>query len=437
MNQILNFLLQPQIAFAQSKPVSDAATEASSGTVSQIAVALTSFLTMIPLWIAGFLIIVVSFLVARIVKSSVENKMSERGLDEEHKEVQIVAARSANAAVIVLGTTVGLKVAGLDLTPIIAAVAFGAGFAFQDIIKNFFAGLVILASRHYTIGDIIKVGNTTGRIEAIQTRATILKAFDGTRIVVPNANLFTDQVISKTSNPTRRLTFTMGCGYDDDLKEVAKVTLATLKSIPEILVNPKPKVTFFQWNDWEILFKISVWVESKGSNKRKVKNKLIMQLTQAYNDADFDMPYPIQTNQLTNLYNSPEKLNSSIDRMKTNRGGNFYPKKEQEDTSAVPFQAQFSGEDFQERTMPTSADPRASTAPLAPVAPNPLATINSDATSWLKTALTQYQQPVPPKGGTLEVEPVIMTEGYVDGTDAFSFPPSPSSQPGLSISKNT
>lgn len=296
MSSILNQILGVSTVLAQvTSNVNGAVDKVTTETGNQFTQLVGSFLAAIPLWIAAIVIAFASYLVALIVKKSIEVKMAEKGIEEEHKEIQIVAGRTAYFVVLTIGLTISLSIVGIDLKPIVAAGAFGLGFALQDIIMNTISGMIILMSRHFTIGDVITVSGVTGRIEEIQTRATIIKAFDGTKVIVPNAGLFKNVVVSKTSNPFRKLSFIMGVGYGSDLKAVMELTLAVLKSIPGVMVKPKPSVVFSEWGDSSINFKINAWIESKGGKLVKVKNRIIMDLTDAYDEAGFDIPYPIQT----------------------------------------------------------------------------------------------------------------------------------------------
>ncbi|MEZ4086793.1 MAG: mechanosensitive ion channel [Candidatus Gracilibacteria bacterium] len=173
--EIFNYIFGISTALAQNVNAGEIASE----TEGQLTQLVGYIIGQIPLWITAFIVLIITFVMARIAKSAVENKMAAEGFEEENKEVAILASRSANAGVLIVGITIALKIAGIDLTAIIAAGAFGVGFALQDIIMNFIAGVMILSSRHYSIGDSIKVGGIVGKIVEIQTRATILQAFDG------------------------------------------------------------------------------------------------------------------------------------------------------------------------------------------------------------------------------------------------------------------
>lgn len=290
---LINVLMGIPAALAQRVDAGEIATE----TESQLTQLVSYVIGQIPLWITAFIVLVFTFVAAKMAKSAVENKMAAEGFEEENKEVAILASRAANSGVLVVGITVALKIAGIDLTAIIAAGAFGVGFALQDIIMNFIAGVMILSSRHYSIGDIIKVNGQMGKIVEIQTRATILKAFDGTKIVVPNAALFKNQVTSFTSNPFRRIELINGVEYGADLKRTMEVVLEAVKNTKGILAEPKPAVVFYEWGDYSINFKVRAWVESRSA-WLKTRNRMLLNINKALEDSGIPIPYPIQTIEL-------------------------------------------------------------------------------------------------------------------------------------------
>lgn len=317
---LLNYILGIPAVYAQ---VADKNQDVGTQTGNELAKFIASFLASIPLWIAAIVIAFASYLVAIAMKRSIELKLSKEGIEEEHREVQIIAGRAAFFGTLTIGITIALSIVGIDLKPIVAAGAFGLGFALQDIIMNLISGVMILASRHFTIGDVITVNGITGKVIEIQTRATIIKDFDGLKVIVPNSELFSNVVVSKTSNPFRKLTFVQGVGYGTDLKKVMELTLAVVNNIPWVLKKPKASVMFTEWDDSWIDFKIKVWIDSKGGKMVKVKNRVMMDLTKAYEDAGIYIPYPIQTIQFENTpkgYTEEEtdqpKISKTMDSLK-------------------------------------------------------------------------------------------------------------------------
>ena len=277
-------------AYAASATTSASDANQASGQLSDL---VSAIIEKVPLWVAAFVVIIMSVLIAKIVRSIVENKMAEKGIEDEHKEIQILGGRISYVVIITIGFTMGLKIAGIDLTTIIAAVAFGIGFALKDIITNFLAGVMILMSKNFTIGDFIVVGGTLGRIVEIQSRVTILQAVDGTKVVVPNAQLFNKQVTSYTSNPFRRIEVVTSVDYRSDLKNALKVCLIAARRTKGVLVEPKPAVLVIEFGDSEIDIAVRVWVESRGGWK-KVMSRLLVNLKEAFDEYNIDYPWSMR-----------------------------------------------------------------------------------------------------------------------------------------------
>lgn len=277
------------IAFAAS---ANSAQNIAGGTASELAKLLEMVIGKIPLWIAAVILIFLTIIAAKMARGMVENKMAERGIEEEHKEVQILGGRMTYTVVLTLGITVALKMAGIDLTTIIAAVAFGIGFALKDMIMNFLAGVMILLGRHFTIGDFIKVSGTLGKVLEIQSRVTILQAIDGTKVVVPNAELFSNVVTSYTSNPLRRIEVETSVDYRSNVANALKVCMMAAKKTKGILAEPKPVVLVSEFGASEIVIKVRGWVESR-SGWLKVKSRLLQNLSEAFSEYNIDFPWPI------------------------------------------------------------------------------------------------------------------------------------------------
>lgn len=244
-------------------------------------------------WIAAVLVVIFSVYLAKIAKKIAVDKVSNR-LGEEHEDVLILVGRATYVTVLLIGLTAGLKMAGIDLTTIIAAVGFGIGFALKDLIMNFLAGVMVLASRQFTIGDFIKVGAVIGKVEAIQSRATILRALDGTKVIVPNADLFTSQVTSFTSNPFRRVEIAVGVEYRTNLSLAVKTCFNVLDQHRKVLKEPKPSVILDEFGESSINLRVRFWVESR-SNWLQTKSEVIKEIKAAFDQVGINIPFPIRT----------------------------------------------------------------------------------------------------------------------------------------------
>ncbi|MFC1750340.1 mechanosensitive ion channel family protein [Pseudomonadota bacterium] len=415
MEKLIQKLFEIQTAFAQTPFLtgSDTANQVAGETQGQLAGLVELIVSRIPLWITGGIVIFLSLFFAKAAQSIVENKMAKSGVGEEHQEVQILAGRMANVGVLTVGITAGLKIAGIDLTQIIAAAAFGVGFALKDLIINFLAGVFILASRHYSIGDIIKVKDTIGKIEEIQTRATIVKNFDGTKVVVPNAELFKNSVTSFTSNPFRRFEVITTVAHDTDLKKAMELCMATVAKIDGVLIEPKPSVGIAGFADNAIQVKTKGWVES-SHGIIKPKGAFIQNIKRVFDKEGIRIPFQTRTvlseeerekqmeeNRLRAI--EEEKIQDTLDA-------------KQEEAAAAPVAPAVlpaaAAPALAPVAVPVATDqaaaPAPAPAPAAPVEPTAPAPVEAkeEVPGWLKKAAhLEEEKPTEPIAGVTPIPP--------------------------------
>jgi small conductance mechanosensitive channel len=136
-----------------------------------------------------------------------------------------------------------------DLIKILGIGGVAIGFAFQNILQNFLAGLLLLWAEPFRVGDEIRIDPYEGTVEEIQTRATIIKTYDERRVVVPNADLFTRAGIVNTAHDIRRWEYDFsvkGASNPDDLKSRV---IDAVRKLPGVLSDPAPEVLLVDLSD--------------------------------------------------------------------------------------------------------------------------------------------------------------------------------------------
>ncbi len=251
----------------------------------------------IPNILVGVLVFVLFMFGARLVTRAVQSLAERTG---QPRGIGLVFGRIASWLMLGLGVLVALTIIFPTLT---AASLFGAlgvsgvaiGFAFKDIFQNLLAGILILITRPFRIGDQIVTGSHEGTVEDIQVRATLLKTYDHRRVVVPNSELYTNRVVVNTAYPQRRLSVTIGIGYGDDIAEAKRLILQTLSEVGGILKDPAPSVLVDSLGDSSVNLNIRFWidppmrreaVESQDAVLERLKSVLI--------EAGIDLPMPTQ-----------------------------------------------------------------------------------------------------------------------------------------------
>jgi potassium efflux system protein len=177
---------------------------------------------------------------------------------------------------------------------LVAALSVGLGFGLQEIFANFVSGIILLFERPIRVGDIVTIGDVSGKISRIHMRATTLIDFDQKELIVPNKTFITTQLINWTlSDRITRVGFTVGIAYDADIELAHEVMLETVRTTPLILQEPEPSVLLLAFADSALKFSISFYV-SETAHRLPVTHDLHIRLVNALHDHHIEIPVPQQ-----------------------------------------------------------------------------------------------------------------------------------------------
>lgn len=246
-----------------------------------IAIAVVIFIVF---WILGSL-------ARKVIKNATKGKRSAN--------LGRVLGRLGQWALIFIGLVIAVAVVAPSVTPgrLMASLGVGGvaiGFAFKDILQNFMAGILILLREPFNIGDQIVSGDYEGTVESIETRATMIKTYDGRRVVIPNSQIYTNPVVVNTAFDSKRSQYDVGVGYGDNLQEAMDVTLAAVKSVEGVLREPVPDVLVSALAGSTVNLRARWWTKSDRASEVQVSNLVIAAIKTALDDAAIDMPYPTQ-----------------------------------------------------------------------------------------------------------------------------------------------
>lgn len=192
------------------------------------------------------------------------------------------------ATIVIPSLKPGDLVAGLGVSSV------AIGFAFKDILQNWLAGLLILLRQPFETGDQIEVGGYEGTVERIETRATIIKTYDGQRVVIPNSAIYTTSLLVKTAHAQRRTQYDVGIGYGDSLARSCEVIRKAVASVPDVASDPPAEA--FAWDlaaSW-VTIRARWWTDSRRADVVRVRAAVIEAIKGALDDAGIDMPYETQ-----------------------------------------------------------------------------------------------------------------------------------------------
>lgn len=223
----------------------------------------TSFTERLP-YLAIALIVFVAFYAGGILLKKATLTIVAR--TRRHRSVGIVLGRLGQGLLVLLGLLIGLVIAVPGFTPgqlvsVLGLSSVAIGFAFRDILQNFLAGILLLLSEPFRIGDQIKSGDFEGTVSNIETRATFITTYDGRRIVVPNSTLFVNPVTVNTAGERRRLEYDMKLPRDTDVAKLRHAMLRTIERLPHVLTEPSPDVLLVGFTENDVTLRIRWWIQ--------------------------------------------------------------------------------------------------------------------------------------------------------------------------------
>jgi len=168
------------------------------------------------------------------------------------------------------------------------------GFAFQDIFQNLLAGILILLREPFRVGDEITSGDYTGTVEAIETRATFIRTYDGKRVIIPNADIYTDPVTVITAYHIVRSQYDVGIGYGDDIGTAKQIALDTMKGVEGVLSDPEPDVLTWDLAGSSVNLRVRWWSKPQRGEVVHVRDRVLKSVAEALSGAGIDLPFPTQ-----------------------------------------------------------------------------------------------------------------------------------------------
>lgn len=253
----------------------------------------------LPLLATGLLVLIVTWIAARLATAGVGKLAKRTGLRLSLAEL---FAKLAYIAVWSVGILAAATAVFPSFTPgkILTALGLSSiaiGFAFKDIFENFIAGILILLREPFEIGDLIVCDDFEGTVEEITIRDTHIRRLDGQRVVMPNSVLFKNPVIVRTDKNTRRISIACGVGYDEDVGKCRKLIKQALDSVESVNKDKPAQVFAKAFGSSSVDFDVVWWTGngSEAADIRGSRDEVIEAIKKSLDEAGIEIPYPYRT----------------------------------------------------------------------------------------------------------------------------------------------
>jgi small-conductance mechanosensitive channel len=238
-------------------------------------------------------IFILALYFARVLSRIVSRVLKRRNAPEG---VTQLLAQLAYGTIVVTGLITALQ-RFFDVTAFLTGLGilgFTIGFALQDVMKNFAAGVILLIQQPFHVNEAIGVAGFDGTVLEIDLRSTEIKASDGRIVNIPNASILAGPIINYTRADRRLVDLAFRVGYDADTEAARQAILESIQNIPGVVTEPQAAIGFSKFGDSALEFNTSFWIDTSKTDPGAAKNAAFSLIKNALDKQGIHMPFPIQ-----------------------------------------------------------------------------------------------------------------------------------------------
>ena len=230
---------------------------------------------------------ILAAIVGRLVKRAVDRQPAFSDLLKKFLNKMV------RRVILFFGLLVAISSLGVNVSALFALVGGGAfiiGFALQDTLGNFAAGIMVLIYRPFDVGDAVEVGGVSGKVDNVSLVSTTIKTFDNKRVLVPNQSVWGQVITNATASTERRVDLVFGIGYEDDIEKAQGILEKLVADHELVLGDPEPVIKLHELADSSVNFICRPW--SKTEDYWTVYWDLTRQVKEAFDAEGVSIPYP-------------------------------------------------------------------------------------------------------------------------------------------------
>jgi small conductance mechanosensitive channel len=249
------------------------------------------FILFIPNLVLGIVVALIFLVIAYILAAALRQAVRRAG----RQDLAHMLSSFAFWATIFVGFLSVLTVLLPSMQPgdIFTSLGIGSvalGFAFKDILQNWIAGFFILIRRPFKRGDQIKVGDIEGTVQAVETRATLVKTYSGRLVIVPNSEIYMRSVTVHTAYDNRRMEIMVPVGLEVDIGAAIEVFRQAVLGVEHVLADPPPDFLPWEFKDNNVNIRVRWWTKSQRTYEVRTRAAIVAAIKTASEDAGIALP---------------------------------------------------------------------------------------------------------------------------------------------------
>src|SRR5882724_2447527 len=240
-------------------------------------------------------LLAVALWLTNIASNFIESRITQSG--DLTPSIQVLLIKMIRLALMIFAVAVVMSAVGINLSALAifsGAAGVGIGFGLQKIVANFISGIILLADKSVKPGDLVTIGDNTGRISAMNTRYISVAAGDGREFLIPNEDLVTQKVTNWTYTDKNTLVkVNFGTNYDADPRLVCKLALDVAATAPRAIKGKPPNCLLTEFAEAGMKFALTFWV-ADPADMDSMKSEVMLSLWDAFKRENIRVPYPVR-----------------------------------------------------------------------------------------------------------------------------------------------
>ena len=211
--------------------------------------------------------------------------------------IQVLLVKMIRMGLMTVAIIIALSAVGINLSALAVfsgAVGVGIGIGLQKIVANFISGIILLADKSVKPGDLVTVGDSSGRISAMKTRYISIAAGDGREFLIPNEDLVTKTVVNWTYTDMNTLVkIPFSANYDADPRLVCRLAAGIAAENPRATKGKTPNCNLTEFAEHGMKFSLTFWI-ADPDGMDSVKSEVMLSLWDAFKREGIRVPYPVR-----------------------------------------------------------------------------------------------------------------------------------------------
>jgi small-conductance mechanosensitive channel len=240
-------------------------------------------------------LLAVALWLTNIASNFAESRITQSG--DLTPSIQVLLVKMIRLGLMIFAVALVMSAVGINLSALAifsGAAGVGIGFGLQKIVANFISGIILLADKSVKPGDLVTIGDSTGRINEMKTRYISVAAGDGREFLIPNEDLVTQKVTNWTYTDKNTLVkVNFGTNYEADPRLVCKLAIEIAAAAPRAIKGKPPNCILTEFAEAGMKFSVTFWI-ADPDGLDNVKSDVMLSLWDAFKREGIRVPYPVR-----------------------------------------------------------------------------------------------------------------------------------------------